>query len=62
MTSTHLLMMHLDGCLFLAFMDFCSSPNKAIIQILLKILLALKIPLHNFSMSFFHVEEVDTED
>lgn len=48
MTSTHLLMKHFDGCLFLAFIDFCPSPKKVIIQILLNILLALKTPLHNF--------------
>lgn len=49
-TSTHLLKRHFDGCLFLAFMDFCPSPKNVIIQILLKILLALKIPFHNFFM------------
>lgn len=49
-SSTHLLMMHFDGYLFLAFMDFCPSPKKVTIQILLKILFALKISFHNFSM------------
>lgn len=50
MNDTHILMEHFDGCLFLALMDFCPSPKKVIIQILLKTLLALKIPFHNFFM------------
>lgn len=48
MTSTHLLMKHFDGCLFPAFTDFYPPPKKVIIEILLKILLALKISFHNF--------------
>lgn len=48
MTGTHLLIKHFNACLFLSFMDFCPSRKKVIIEILLKILLALKIPFHDF--------------